>query len=168
MILKVPLDFEVYVDVSLFSNAKGVLPGSIVMMSWREGRVPVFDVLVRGSGLFCDLPLSAFTFDPQGSRGSFNLVPQRSLDHYPETTWVGSYPCYEGKEFSVFGRSGRLNFIHTKYLFSFELDRNNDLYHFLRVGDHIGMFANQYVLMGLHKKRPRWHALLQDYSKVLT
>lgn len=133
------------------------------MLSWRKGRLPVFDCLVRGCGIFCDLPLKAFRLEPDPGEMP-NLVPKKPLTYYPDEVWTGVYPCLEGQVLTVFDGSKPL-FVNVTYLLSLELDRNNDLFHFLRVGSGVGMFANQQVMIGRHTTRPAWKPLGKDYSK---
>ena len=163
MTIKVPLNLPCYVDTGFFTDAVGLKPGVLVMVTWRPSRCPVFDAVVDNQGLFCDLPLRAFLLEPKAGVAMPNLVPKRALLRYPDNSWTGVYPCFEGKSLTVFGEGGRY-FVGASYLFSMELDRNNDLFHFLKIGPGIGMFPNHQVMIGKHTKTPSWKPLTRDYS----
>lgn len=166
-VLKIPLKLPCFVDMSLISSKQGYQSGEIVMMSWRMGRKPVFDFMFSMGGMYCDLPLHAFHLKGPSGSISLNLVPTHQLKHYPDNFWTGVYPSMLGGTYTIFGKGGRIHFLNAKYLLSCELDKNNDLFHFMSIGSgYIGMFANQYVMRGLHLNPPKFNTLNTDYSQI--
>ena len=140
------------------------------MLTWRAGRLPVFDFLTDDGGMFCDLPLSAFH-----TRGDIplnqilpNIVPSKPIAHLEDVFWVGTYPALLGLKkqcCTIFGVVEATKPDWT-YLFSIELDLNNDLYHFLESPEgFLAMVPNAHTMFRPSSNRPNWRRLPKDFSR---
>lgn len=172
--MKIPLNITCFCDTSLFSKVNSeFLPGKIIMLSWREGRLPVFDFLFDRGGLYCDLPISCFNLKGPSFVSTLTndqipfLSPQIPLVAFPDSFWIGEYEPLKEKPHTAFYGPNKILSHNATYLVSLELDKNYELYHFIALeSGALAMVPNNTLMMGYHTSQPAWGSLQRDFSLV--